>query len=153
MSLEGLIQDLQKNSKKAKPTSSNSLVKNVFCPVPTKHVKKTDQSKKEWFEMGSSRMTEDLKRDIQFLNIRNAMDTTHNLYKPTTVGDKSFVQYGTVIESPFSFYSSGASKSKKKPKAIVDSLLQDEEFRAKIDKKYAQIKGEKRHFKKRTWSK
>ena len=93
-------------------------------------------------------MSDELQRDIQLLNMRNSIDPSHR-YKSTVVGKKKFVQYGSVIESPYDWYSSGSASTKKKPKSILDSLLQDDEFKKRTEEKYLEITRKKNRISKR----
>lgn len=125
----------------------NPLVKNIFSQANQPEKRGSNGSS----EFKSSRMTDALKRDIQVLNMRNSIDPTQRYKTNSLIGSKKFVQYGTVIDTSYEYYSNGGTSVRKKPKSILDSLMQDEEFHQKIRTKSQEIadKRGKRKFNKR----
>jgi hypothetical protein len=90
--------------------------------------------------MKSSEMTSTLKRDIQILNLRNALNPTQH-YKEVKIG-KKHVQYGTVIDTHYNHFSAGLAK--KKPKALVDQLLHDSQFANQLQTRFDTVQERRR---------
>ncbi|KAM7279168.1 hypothetical protein ACFE04_006302 [Oxalis oulophora] len=96
-----------------------------------------------WFDMPAPTMTPELKRDLQLLKLRGAMDPKR-FYKK---GDKKtlpkYFQVGTVVESPLEFYSSRLSKKERKT-TITEELLSDSKFRQYRKRKVREIEDKNR---------
>jgi hypothetical protein len=117
--------------------SQTSFAKDIFSASTTssRNSKDIDDSTGEgWFNMKSSTMTSQLKRDIQILNLRKALNPTQH-YKEAKIG-KKHVQYGTVIETHYNRFGTGLGR---KPKALVDQLLQDSQFSKQLHSKFLSI--------------
>lgn len=138
-----------KNSTKSIATT-NILTKNLFCKSTDKKLasKNTTTTHSK-----SSKMTDELSRDIQLLRMRGSLDPKQP-YKSSTstnsqsIGSKEFVQYGTVIESSYEYYSNGGPTSKKqRNKSLLDSLMEDEQLRQTVKLKSAQIENKRKRIK------
>lgn len=128
-----------KNLKRNDLEVKNKLTKAIFCKS-----KPNSAAKNEPSDLKSSRMTDELKRDIQLLNMRNTLDPTHRYKSGQTVGDKKFVQYGTVVESSYEYYSNGGPSTKSRSRSLLDSLMEDQELKQSIKAKAAQIESSRR---------
>lgn len=117
------------------------LLKQIFASsAPIQKISKPDDSAGSgWFNMKSSAMTPTLKRDIQILNLRKALNPTQH-YKEAKIG-KRHVQYGTVVDTHYNHYSAGHGK---KPKALVDQLLQDSQFSNQLQSRFDSVQQRRR---------
>uniref|UniRef100_A0A0M3HXD1 Fcf2 domain-containing protein n=1 Tax=Ascaris lumbricoides TaxID=6252 RepID=A0A0M3HXD1_ASCLU len=93
----------------------------------------------DWFDLPATEMTEERVRDLQIIQMRDALDTkTHYKRNDRSVLPKYF-QVGTIVENKADFYSSRIPKKQRK-RTIVEELMADEEFQTKQKKKYDEIK-------------
>ncbi|KAL3577462.1 hypothetical protein D5086_018966 [Populus alba] len=86
---------------------------------------------KDWFDMPASTITPELKRDLQLLKLRSAIDPKRH-YKRGDSKSKELPKYfqvGTVVESATDFYSGRLTKKERKV-TIADELLYDQTFRS-----------------------
>nr|TKS06548.1 hypothetical protein D5086_0000121860 [Populus alba] len=86
---------------------------------------------KDWFDMPASTITPELKRDLQLLKLRSAIDPKRH-YKRGDSKSKELPKYfqvGTVVESATDFYSGRLTKKERKV-TIADELLYDQTFSA-----------------------
>ncbi|PVU93678.1 hypothetical protein BB561_003102 [Smittium simulii] len=97
----------------------------------------------KWFDMKSPPITEQVKRDLQLLKMRNFLDPKR-FYKRDSNSQaipKHF-QFGTIIEGPTEFYSSRLTKKQRKD-TIVEELMADSKARSYYKKKYGEIQSKK----------
>lgn len=106
--------------------------------------KKRESSKGEkWFNMPAATITEEIKNDLQVLQMRSVLDPKQ-FYKKNALKDTpKFFHVGTVVESPADFYSSRIPKKQRK-KTMVDELLADAEFQQYNKQRYVEITQEKK---------
>ncbi|CAA0837057.1 Fcf2 pre-rRNA processing protein [Striga hermonthica] len=114
-----------------KPNSE--LVDGLFLPPNdprklNKLIKKQvkDTAGKNWFDMPAQTMTPELKKDLQLLKLRGALDPKRH-YKKGDSKSKTLPKYfqvGTVIESATEFFSGRLTKKERKP-TLADELLAD----------------------------
>merc|ERR1711974_462752 len=115
-----------------------------------KKAKKEQREKKEglgaaWFGMKAPEVTDELKRDLEVLKMRGAIDPKR-FYKKTGTQDEGLpkcFQVGHVIDSPADYYSASGGGSGKKKKSLVDELMADAEYQKFSKRKYAEIVEEK----------
>ncbi|KAJ3220413.1 Deoxynucleotidyltransferase terminal-interacting protein 2 [Dinochytrium kinnereticum] len=98
-----------------------------------------------WFHMKAPDLTDELKRDLQVIRSRAALDPKRHYKKP----DKSmkgklpkFFQIGTVMDSAADFYSARLAKKERKD-GILGELMADRETKSYLKKKFTKIQGEK----------
>jgi len=120
-----------------------------------KRERKTEREKTsgaDWFNLPATEMTEERRRDLEILQMRDALDPKrHYKSNDRTVLPKYF-QIGTVIEHPSDFYSSRLTKKERK-RTLVDEFLADADARNYHRKKYQEIMAEKFRAKKGASSK
>ncbi|XP_063245166.1 deoxynucleotidyltransferase terminal-interacting protein 2 [Bacillus rossius redtenbacheri] len=102
----------------------------------------------KWFNMPAPEMTEELKHDLQVLQMRSVLDPKHFYKKNDLKVLPKYFQVGKVIEAPADFYHSRVPKKMRK-KTIVEELLADAEFQKYNKKRYKEIIEQRRktHFK------
>ncbi|XP_014681863.1 PREDICTED: deoxynucleotidyltransferase terminal-interacting protein 2-like [Priapulus caudatus] len=110
---------------------------------------------KKWFDMPKTEITDEVKRELQVIHMRRALDPKH-FYKGNDMkGMPKYFQMGKVIESSADFYSSRIPKKDRK-QSLVDELMADAQFRQYNKRKYAEVmaasaltgnRGAKKHMK------
>ncbi|CAA3030446.1 rRNA-processing protein fcf2-like [Olea europaea var. sylvestris] len=112
---------------------SSELIDGLFVPpndprklkkLLKKQIK--DTAGKGWFDMPAPVMTPELKKDLQLLKLRSAIDPKRH-YKKGDSKSKTLPKYfqvGTVIESAEEFYSGRLTKKERKA-TLADELLSD----------------------------
>ncbi|CAL1352373.1 unnamed protein product [Linum trigynum] len=140
-----------------KPTQE--LVDGLFLPPNNPSQLKKLQKKqvkdtlgKGWFDMPAPTMTPELKKDLQILKLRGAIDPKRHYKK----GDSKlkvlpkYFQVGTVVESPMEFFSGRLTKKERKA-TIADELLSDQAFKAYRKRKVREIEEQNRPGGKDKW--
>uniref|UniRef100_A0A5B6YKX3 Putative rRNA-processing protein fcf2-like n=1 Tax=Davidia involucrata TaxID=16924 RepID=A0A5B6YKX3_DAVIN len=124
-------QNLPETSAVYKP--SNELIDGLFVPpnnprklnkLLRKQVK--DTAGKNWFDMPAPTITPELKKDLQLLKLRSAIDPKRH-YKKGDSKSKTLPKYfqiGTVIESASEFFTGRLTKKERKA-TLADELLSD----------------------------
>lgn len=90
---------------------------------------------KEWFGLTAPEMTDELKADLQVLQMRSALDPKHFYKKNDLKVLPKFFQVGKYEESPLDYHQEKHVK-KSKSKSIVEDLLKDAEFSRRVKQKY-----------------
>lgn len=107
----------------------------------TKKANKLEREKTKgaaWFGMGAPEMTEETKRDLEVLQMRNVADPKRFYKKNDLKVLPKYFQVGQVIDSPADYYSDRVP-SKLRKKTLVDELMADAEFKKFNKRKYAEI--------------
>ncbi|CAI9776164.1 unnamed protein product [Fraxinus pennsylvanica] len=112
---------------------SSDLIDGLFVPPnDPKKLKKLlkkqikDTAGKNWFDMPAPVLTPELKKDLQLLKLRSAIDPKRH-YKKGDSKSKTLPKYfqvGTVIESAEDFYTGRLTKKERKA-TLADELLSD----------------------------
>jgi len=91
-----------------------------------------------WQNMPATELTEENKRDLELLQMRDALDPkTH--YRKTDRGVlPKYFEVGRVIETKADWYSSRLTKRERKP-TMIEELMNDHELIAKNKKRYDDI--------------
>lgn len=125
---------------------SSELIDGLFLPpndprklnkLAKKQVK--DTTGKNWFDMPARTLTPELKKDLQLLKLRDAVDPKRH-YKKGDAKLKTLPKYfqvGTVVESPFEFHNRLTKKERKA--TFADQLLSDDTLRAYRKRKVREI--------------
>lgn len=93
----------------------------------------------DWFNMPRTEMTDELRRDLQLLKMRNVLDPKRHYKKSDSKSDvPAFSQVGTIIEGPTEFYS-GRINKKDRHRTLVEEVLAQEEQTGKFKGKYENI--------------
>lgn len=88
-------------------------------------------------------LTEEIKRDLHILKMRNTLDPKRFYKRDTGRAEiPKYFQFGTIIEGPTEFYSARLTKKQRK-ETIVDELLADSNSRTYFKKKYLEIQSTK----------
>ncbi|XP_057961123.1 rRNA-processing protein fcf2-like [Malania oleifera] len=85
-----------------------------------------DTAGRNWFDMPAPTITPELKKNLQLLKLRDALDPKRH-YKKGDSKSKTLPKYfqvGTVIQSASDFFSGRLTKKEKKP-TLADELLSD----------------------------
>nr|CAD7442810.1 unnamed protein product [Timema bartmani]CAD7455686.1 unnamed protein product [Timema tahoe] len=101
-----------------------------------------------WFNMPATEMTDELKHDLEVLQMRSVLDPKHFYKKNDLKVLPKFFQVGRVVEAPADYYHSRVPKKQRK-KTIVEELMADAEFQKYNKKRYKEIIEQRRktHFK------
>lgn len=90
---------------------------------------------KEWFGLPATEMTDEVKNDLQVLQMRSALDPKHFYKKNDLKVLPKFFQVGKYEDSPLDYHREKHVK-KSKSKSIVEDLLKDAEFSRRVKQKY-----------------
>ena len=96
----------------------------------------------EWFGMKAPEMTEEVKRDLEILQMRNAIDPKRFYKKNDRSVLPKYFQIGQYVDGPLDHNSKNGQKKSKK-KSLVDELMADAEFKKYNKRKYSEIIEEK----------
>ncbi|KAL2530313.1 Fcf2 pre-rRNA proCES [Forsythia ovata] len=99
-----------------------------------------DTAGKNWFDMPAPVISPELKKDLQLLKLRSAIDPTRH-YKKGNSKSKTlpkYLQVGTVIESAEEFYTGRLTKKERKA-TLADELLSDRNLGAYRKRKVREI--------------
>lgn len=79
----------------------------------------------KWFDMPAPEITPELKRDLQVLKMRSALDKKQHYKKGTLDKNKQFkyFQVGTIVEDKTHYYSSRLTKKQRKQNLVDQYLL------------------------------
>jgi len=142
--IDGIVQKIQKDDNKEEDYSgaAKAVIKEKISKRAAKKLKKEEREKtvgKKWFDMPALELTEERKRDLELLQMRGVLDPKR-FYKKSAQEEKipKYFQVGTVVDSPFDFYSDRLTKKERKS-TMVDELLADAEFKKYNKRKYVEI--------------
>ena len=96
----------------------------------------------DWFGMKAPEITEEVKRDLEILQMRGAIDPKRFYKKNDRNVLPKYFQIGQYVDTPLDRHSSSGQKKGKK-KSLVDELMADAEFQKYSKRKYAEIIEEK----------
>ncbi|XP_024943984.1 deoxynucleotidyltransferase terminal-interacting protein 2 isoform X2 [Cephus cinctus] len=103
---------------------------------------------KKWFNLPATEVTEEIKHDLEVIQMRSVLDPKHFYKKNDIKALPKYFQIGKVIDSPLDYYNGRLTKKERK-RTIVDELMADAEFAKYNKRKYKEIIEEKRkmHYK------
>lgn len=104
-----------------------------------------DTAGTSWFDMPAATITPELKKDLQLLKLRSAMDPKRH-YKKSDAKSKllpKYFQVGTVVESSTDFFSSRLTKKERKA-TLADELLSDPNLGQYRKRKVQEIESQNR---------
>lgn len=84
--------------------------------------------------MKAPEMTNELKNELQVLQMRSALDPKHFYKRSEMKSLPKYFEVGKVIETPVEYHTT--KNDRKRNRTMVDELLQDEEFQNYNKKKY-----------------
>ncbi|KDP28005.1 hypothetical protein JCGZ_19085 [Jatropha curcas] len=132
--------------------SNTELIDGLFVP-PNDPIKVNkllrsqakDSAGKDWFDMPAPTMTPELKKDLQLLKLRNALDPKRHYKKgdSKTKALPKYFQVGTVIESATDFFSGRLTKKERKA-TLAEELLSDRNLAAYRKRKVREIEEQSR---------
>merc|ERR1719158_2353729 len=96
----------------------------------------------DWFDMKAPEMTEEVKRDLEVLQMRNAIDPKRFYKKNDRSVLPKYFQIGQYVDGPLDRHVNKGEK-KGKNKSLVDELMADAEFKKYNKRKYTEIIEEK----------
>ncbi|EGW31876.1 uncharacterized protein SPAPADRAFT_62484 [Spathaspora passalidarum NRRL Y-27907] len=123
----------------------------IYDPVAT--AVKTDNKEQEtdsrWFNMKQPELTPEIKRDLQVIKQRSALDPKRH-YKKDKWEIPKYFQMGTIVEGNAEFYS--RLKRKQRGTTLVEEILHDDDTKKYFKRKYSEIQsaktsGKKGHYK------
>ncbi|KAI4128580.1 MAG: hypothetical protein LQ338_002674 [Usnochroma carphineum] len=98
----------------------------------------------DWFHLPRTKLTPELKRDLQLLKVRSTWDPKRHYKKDT---QKPFIpqysQVGTILEGPTEYYSSRIPKRDRK-RSFVEDILATEEGTSRFKNRYNEIQASKK---------
>lgn len=107
----------------------------------------------DWYNLPKTNLTPELKRDLQLLGMRSALDPKR-FYKKQLSSSQipEYSQVGTMIEGPTEFFSARLTKKERK-RTLVEEVLEGEKANQRFVSRYKQIQesktdGRKAHYKK-----
>lgn len=103
-----------------------------------------DTASTAWFDMPAPTVTPELKKDLQLLKLRGAIDPKRHYKKDSkSKALPKYFQVGTVVESVTDYYSGRMTKKERKP-SLADELLSDPTVRQYRKRKVREIEEQNR---------
>lgn len=106
-----------------------------------------------WYNIPRTKLTPELKRDLQLLRIRSVLDPKRHYKKESGKTQvPEFSEVGTIIEGPTEFFNARLTKKDRK-RTFVEEVLTGETAMHRFKSKYndiqtAKTSGKKAHYKK-----
>lgn len=103
---------------------------------------------KDWFNLPATELTEEVKQDLEILQMRSVLDPKHFYKKNDLKVLPKYFQVGKVMDSHLEYYNNRLTKKQRKA-TLVDELLADAQFQQYNKRKYKEIIEEKQktHYK------
>ncbi|RWS29285.1 acidic 82 kD protein mRNA-like protein, partial [Leptotrombidium deliense] len=126
-----------------KSAMSNGIERSNFYMESRREMKKRKKLEKEktkgseWFNLPATEMTEERKRDLMLLQMRNVWDPKRFYKKNDSSELPKYFQVATVVDAAADFYSDRVVRKDRK-NTLVDELLADAEFKKWSKKKYVE---------------
>lgn len=92
--------------------------------------------------MPKTRVTSELKRDLQLIRMRNVLDPHRHYKKESGSAMPEYSQVGTIVEGPTEFFKSRIAKKDRK-RTFVEEALTGEQQSGRFKAKYNQIQAAK----------
>jgi hypothetical protein len=92
----------------------------------------------DWFHMKAPEITDEIKRDLEVIQMRRALFRDHQYKRRATDKAPEHFQIGTVVEGSGDYYSSRLTR-KERSKTLVDELLKDASFQRNAKQRYERI--------------
>lgn len=128
----------------AQKNTKHSDITRIYDPITVKQkVESSDSmdSGSKWFNMKLPEMTALVKRDLQVIQQRSALDPKRH-YKKDKWSIPKYFQMGTIIEGNTEFYSARLSR-KQRGTTLVDEILHDDDTKKYFKRKYSEIQDKK----------
>ncbi|KAK4881049.1 hypothetical protein RN001_004368 [Aquatica leii] len=104
----------------------------------------------KWYGLPATEVTNDVKRELQVLQMRSALDPKRFYKKNDLKVLPKYFQIGKVIDSHLDYYNGRLTKKERK-KTLVDELLTDAEFNKYNKRKYKEIIEQKQATSYKAW--
>jgi len=98
---------------------------------------------KNWFNLPATELTEEVKNDLEVIQMRSVLDPQHFYKKNDLKVLPKYFQVGKVLPSPLDYYNERDTR-KTKRKTLVDELMDDAQFQRFNKRKYAEVMDEKK---------
>ena len=95
---------------------------------------------KGWFDLAPAELTDDLKRDIKMIRMRNFLDPKRFYKAPDKM--KKVLHIGTVIEGPSEYLSSRLTKKERK-QTFTEEIMNDSKIKSYSKRVYGEIQNQK----------
>ena len=96
-----------------------------------------------WFNMPATELTDEVKRDLEVIQMRSVLDPKHFYKKNDLKALPKYFQVGKVLSSPLDYYNDRGERKNKK-KTIVEELMDDAQFQKFNKRKYTEVLESKR---------
>merc|ERR1739844_521746 len=140
-----LTDEVRKKLEEGAPGDKIHEIKPKFGKKALKKKKELERNKTKgdaWYGMPATEVTEEIKNDLETLQMRGALDPKRFYKKNSNKELPKYFQVGRYVNSPVEFYSDrGSGKNKKK--SLVDELMADAEFQRYNKRKYTEIIADK----------
>jgi hypothetical protein len=129
-----------------KKSKLENIEKELTVPVPISksEKKRLARQKREktagpnWFGLSAPEMTDELKQDMQILNLRNYVDPSDIYRRPEYKEMPKYFEVGTVVENAADFYSGRVARKERK-QHFVDEVLSDQKYKQYAKRKYREM--------------
>ncbi|KAK4309308.1 hypothetical protein Pmani_019034 [Petrolisthes manimaculis] len=118
-----------------------TMVEPAISKKKAKELRRSERAKTKgpgWFNMKAPELTEEVKRDLEVLQMRSVLDPRRHFKTSDMKVLPKYFQIGTVMDSPLDFYSSRVPKKKRK-RTLAEEILHDEEALRYQKRKYTEI--------------
>ncbi|XP_023310319.1 deoxynucleotidyltransferase terminal-interacting protein 2-like [Anoplophora glabripennis] len=105
---------------------------------------------KEWFGLPATEMNEEVKHDLEILQMRSVLDPKRFYKKNDLKVLPKYFKIGKVMDSPLDYYNNRIAKKQRK-NTLVEELLADAEFNKYNKRKYKEIIEEKQKTHYKAW--
>jgi len=145
-----LNEETLKNVEEVAPGDSKFEIKSKLGKKATKKANKLEREKtkgQDWYGMPATEVTDEIKRDLEVLKMRDALDPKRFYKKNSSKELPKYFQVGKYVDTPAEYYTDKVNSSgKSKNKTLVDELMADAEFKRYNKRKYEEIVTEKSKF-------
>jgi hypothetical protein len=119
-----------------------------FCPWLVADVyHKASAGLQSHFNLPRTKLTPELKRDLQLLNMRAVLDPKRMYKKQGKFKIPEYSQLGTIVEGPTDFFSARLNNRDRK-RTLVEETLASEASSGRFKRKYDEVQAKKRSGKK-----
>ncbi|RKP22211.1 Fcf2 pre-rRNA processing-domain-containing protein, partial [Syncephalis pseudoplumigaleata] len=99
-------------------------------------------SGKSWFDMPKAKVTPELERDWQIIQMRSVLDPKRHYRKDKRKAPPTYCQVGTIIEGATEFYSARMTRRERK-QTILEEFLHDNSRRDYFRDRYRELQKER----------
>ncbi|KAJ3275421.1 hypothetical protein HDV01_000713 [Terramyces sp. JEL0728] len=126
--------------------------KEVYIPqeLQPKEIKK-ETAGKGWFDMESTPMTDEVKRDLHIIKNRAALDPKRHYKRDTVKAIPKFFQMGTIVGDSSDYRDRLTRKERKQ--TIVEELLSDTKTRDYMKRKVKEVEDKRNFVTRKGWKK